>query len=91
MTPTMEQIEIASMWLESNEGEGSERAACIAVAEWIKDHAYNAMLRDKARLAGISVVELRRLLRLPVNARPLWPPGAEIAAQALHALMGKNL
>jgi hypothetical protein len=84
MTPTREQIEIAAMWLESNEGD--ERGACVAVAEWIKQQAYATMLRDKARRAGISVVELRRLLRLKVNVRPLWPPGAEIAAQALAAI-----
>jgi hypothetical protein len=60
--PTDEQIEIARLWLESNEGEGEEHAACIAVANWLLHYAYERMLRQEARRAGITVGRLRRQL-----------------------------
>lgn len=60
--PTQEQIDIAALWLEGNEGEGAERTACLVVAKWIKRQAYEGMLRSEARKAGVTVANLRRRL-----------------------------
>lgn len=60
--PTQQQIDTAAMWLESNEGEGDERTACVTVATWIKTQAFEHMLRTEARAAGITVASLRRKL-----------------------------
>lgn len=59
--PTDEQIAIASMWLESNEGEGEERAACVAVANWLQHQQREYWLRSEAKRHGISVPDLRRI------------------------------
>jgi hypothetical protein len=61
-TPTDQQFETAIMWLQSNEGEGEEAEACNAVASWIEQHRTNAMLREVARKAGVSVTKLRKRL-----------------------------
>lgn len=60
--PTQEQIDVAAAWLEVNEGEDTERAACLAVAEWIKQTAFEKMLRSEARKVGLPVSTLRRKL-----------------------------
>ncbi len=62
--PSQEQFDIAALWLESNEGEGDERAACFAVAEWLRQKAYERMLRSEARNAGITVAILRHRLAI---------------------------
>lgn len=61
--PTQDQIDVAAMWLELNEGEDDERGACVAVAEWIKAHAFEHMLRSEARKGDVSVAALRRKLK----------------------------
>ena len=60
--PSQEQIEIAALWLDENEGGETEQAACSAVAEWIRLEAYESMLRSEARRAGVTVAQLRRRL-----------------------------
>jgi rRNA-processing protein FCF1 len=60
--PTEQQINIAIGWLDANEGEGDEAQACKAVAEWINAIANDAMLREEARRAGVTVAALRRRL-----------------------------
>lgn len=61
--PTDAQIEVARMWLESNEGEGDEREACQVVAKWLTHGEHERMLRQEARKAGITVARLRRQLK----------------------------
>lgn len=50
--PTQEQINVAIMWLQSNEGEDGELSDCNAVAQWLQHQAHNAMLREEARAGG---------------------------------------
>jgi rRNA-processing protein FCF1 len=65
--PTEVQINIATAWLDANEGEGEEAEACKAVAEWINGLANDAMLREEARRAGVTVAALRRRLGILQN------------------------
>lgn len=60
--PTDQQIEIACLWLEANEGEGEERQACRSVAAWLEHQAAGRMLRQEAKTAGIPVAAVRRRL-----------------------------
>ena len=67
--PTQEQIDIAALWLEGNEGDGMERAACVTVADWIREQANDRMLRQEARTAGVTVANLRRKLKAACDLR----------------------
>jgi hypothetical protein len=58
--PPQDQIDIAIAWLETNEGEGAERTACEAVAEWLAAVSFEDHLRRSARNAGVPVAALRR-------------------------------
>ena len=60
--PTEQQIEIAALWLDGNEGDGEEKEACAAVAVWLRHEANEAMLRSEARKAGVTVARLRRAI-----------------------------
>lgn len=60
--PTTEQMDIAVMWLESNEGEGEEGEACQAVAGWLEHQNKEAFLRREAKANGVPVAALRRKL-----------------------------
>ena len=61
--PTNEQIETAIAWLDSNEGEGAEREACVAVAAWIDHLAKEAFIREMARAGGVTPAQLRRKIK----------------------------
>lgn len=61
--PTTEQIDIALMWLESNEGEGTEGEACKAVAAWIDHMNREAWIRHEARARGVTIARFRAVLR----------------------------
>lgn len=58
--PRDDQINVALLWLENNEGDGSEREACLAVRDWIVSLKQERMLRSVAKDAGIPVAMLRR-------------------------------
>jgi hypothetical protein len=60
--PPDDQINIALLWLENNEGDGIERDACLAVRDWIRAQQDARTLRDAVRGAGVSVAALRRKL-----------------------------
>jgi hypothetical protein len=60
--PTQEQINIAVHWLQSNEGDVEEQAACEAVADWINALVFNAYLLKAAREAGVPVAKVRKKL-----------------------------
>ena len=60
--PRDELLRIAIAWLENNEGDGIEKEACEAVAEWLQHELNERFLRDEARKAGIPVARLRRKL-----------------------------
>ena len=56
--PTYDQLQLAALWLENNEGD--EAGDCKAVAEWLKHEADEAMIRSEARRGGVTVAALRR-------------------------------
>jgi putative alpha-1,2-mannosidase len=58
--PSDEQIEIALAWLDANEGDAVESAACKAVSKWLEDMARAQIEREVARKEGIAVSALRR-------------------------------
>lgn len=60
--PPTEQIDIAVMWLEGNEGEGDELAACKAVAAWLDHMNHEAWIRHEARARGVTTARLRKAL-----------------------------
>lgn len=65
---TQMQLEIARLWLESNEGEGEERAACQAVAAMISRELATREAAMVARLAkrhGCSVAQVREAMQKP--------------------------
>lgn len=62
-TPTRNQIDVAILWLRTNEGDNGESEACAAVADWLQDLERNKFLRRKAKEAGIPVAALRQRLK----------------------------
>ena len=60
--PPTEQLDIAIMWLESNEGGGIEGEACKAVAKWIEYMNHEAFVRHEARARGVTVARFRAVL-----------------------------
>ena len=60
--PDGADVEIALMWLESNEGDEEESGACLRVAEWLKAYAQDSFERSAARRAGVPVKRLREKL-----------------------------
>lgn len=52
--PSDDHIQTALLWLRSNEGEGEEKEACEAVADWLETFAQNDWLRRAARDAGVA-------------------------------------
>lgn len=60
--PPQDQIDIAVLWLQSNEGVDGECEACQAVAAWVDHLAREAFLRKAAREGGVTVARLRRKL-----------------------------
>ena len=60
--PPTEQIDIAIMWLESNEGKGVEGEACKAVAAWLEHMNREAWIRHEARARGITPTRFRKAL-----------------------------
>ncbi len=60
--PTPDDLLLAALWLEQNEGEDDERGPMLRVAEWLKRQADAKYFRDACRKAGITVKEaLRRI------------------------------
>ena len=47
-----EQIDIAILWLESNEGEGAEKEACGAAADWLKVERNQRAVRRVQKMVG---------------------------------------
>lgn len=63
-SPTYDDMQVAILWLQSNEGEeGGEREACARVARWLETKAQAAYEVAAARNAGVSVTKLRQRLR----------------------------
>ena len=62
MKPTDTEINIAIMWLESNEGDNGEAEACKAVAEWIAHEQRERVVAKIARRAGVTKARARRKL-----------------------------
>jgi DNA-binding phage protein len=63
--PTFEQLQVAALWLENNEGD--EGADCMVVAKWLQHVANENFLRSTARKAGVTVTRLRRKLAEQAN------------------------
>jgi hypothetical protein len=61
--PAQSQIDIATLWLENNEGQEDEREACMAVAKWLQAESLDRKLRLEARLAGIPIDKVRERIR----------------------------
>lgn len=60
--PPDAKLNTAIAWLESNEGEGDEGAACKAVAAWLEHQRDERLIRSAAREGGVTVAALRRKL-----------------------------
>ena len=58
--PTDDQIQIARMWLEGNEGESDECNACMAVANWLAHEQRERWIKSEARKHGVSPAKFRR-------------------------------
>jgi hypothetical protein len=61
--PSDDEITIALLWLESNEGEGEEGKACKAVAMWLENHSRNKNLRKFAKEHGVTTAKVREAIR----------------------------
>lgn len=61
--PTTDQIETAIAWLESNEGDGPEAAACQTVAAMLSRMVESRIIHEHARESGISVRTLRKAIK----------------------------
>lgn len=57
-TPSIDDMYIASRWLDVYEG-AEDVEACRRVAEWLKAQAEKKELRDVAREAGVPVAKAR--------------------------------
>jgi hypothetical protein len=60
--PGDDALRIAIAWLEANEGDDEEGAACREVLQWIEHELNDRLLRRESRAAGIPVAVLRRKL-----------------------------
>lgn len=57
-TPSVDDLYIASQWLDVYEG-AEDAEACHRVAAWLKAQADAKELRDTARAAGVPVAKAR--------------------------------
>lgn len=60
--PHIDDIEIATMWLEANEGDNGESEACSRVATWLKTYARESFERSSARKVGCTVKYFRKYM-----------------------------
>jgi len=60
--PPVEAIDTAIAWLEANEGDNGEAERCQLVADWLAYRNQEAYLRREARVNGVPVARLRKLL-----------------------------
>lgn len=67
--PTNNQVATALAWLRCNEGEGAEREACTAVADWLEIETNSRLIRSAARAAGVPTA----VARLRLNERKGQP------------------
>lgn len=58
--PTEDDIYIATMWLEANEGADGEAEACLRVAKWLEQQLIDAKVRQAARKVGCTVKYFRK-------------------------------
>jgi len=63
--PTEAQIDVAVLWLQSNEGE--EYKDCEAVAAWLDHLVAERLLRGYARRHGITMATARKQLADSIN------------------------
>jgi len=61
--PSLDAMDTAAEWLESNEGEEGEADECAAVAKWLREQIAAAQLREVAKQAGVPTKVARRILR----------------------------
>lgn len=61
--PSNDELYLAAMWLDSNEGYTGEREACARVALWLEEYAAAAEERAAARKVGVSIAHLRRMVK----------------------------
>jgi hypothetical protein len=59
--PTLDQMEIAAMWLDANEGEGAEGEACAVVAQWVRDKIEQRETKALAKRYRVPVRALRKV------------------------------
>lgn len=60
--PTPDEMRVAALWLEVNEGEGTEAQACARVAAWLEAQADAIELRAVSRTCRVPVASLRKRL-----------------------------
>jgi hypothetical protein len=60
--PGLDDIEVAAMWLEVNEGDDGEAESCSRVATWLRTYARESEERAAARQVGCSVKYLRKYM-----------------------------
>ena len=61
-TPSIDDMYIASQWLDIYEG-AEDAEACHRVAAWLKSQADAKELRDTARSAGVPIAKVRAALK----------------------------
>lgn len=57
--PSIEALETAAAWLESNEGVGSESDSCNEVSKWLDSLIEGAKFKKMAKEIGVSVPQLK--------------------------------
>jgi len=60
--PSVEDLRLAALWCESNEGDDNERLPLARVAEWLEAQAEAKELREAAKEHGMPVAKLRAAL-----------------------------
>lgn len=60
--PSSDALRQAAMWLDLNEGDGTEVDSCSLVAAWLRDQADSADLRDECRAFGVPVAAARKAM-----------------------------
>lgn len=58
-TPSVEDLRLAALWCDSNEGDDAERLPLARVAAWLEAQAEAKEMRDAAKEHGLPVGKLR--------------------------------
>jgi len=68
LKPKPDQMRVAALWLETNEGQGDEGTSCHVVAEWLIDKADNLDFIAACREAGVPVAKARAAFAKAIKA-----------------------